>query len=266
MAQHTSAWENERIEMLEEQWQPLVPGVDRWRFPGNEPIRRLIAGRRVAKVGAFWSWKNAAHVAHETTSQEWCARIFEVHPSVTAFTGQPEKLRIEVEDQENPITYTPDFRVMFGHAEVFVEVRRFDDVAPPPPVDAGDDTGMKRYLKGARIRRRLRIVREAYHRCGIAWRLITDRDLTAMASKRTTDEIIANCGRPVTDDDVDRLIGFLLAQPNKTASMAECCQQLQASDFPRGDLLARIPERLISIDLHAEIDDETPVSLLETAR
>ncbi|MET3897165.1 hypothetical protein ABIB57_001102 [Devosia sp. UYZn731] len=263
MAQQSSHWENERIEILDERWETLAPGVDRFRLPGNEPVRRIITGHRAAKVGAFWSWKNGAHVAHESAGEEWCARIFEVHPRITAYFGQPEKIRIFVEGQKRPFIYTPDFRVMFGYSELLLEYKVFEDIAARPPQDPRDQPGVERYLKAAKMRRRLRLVREAYSRCGIPWRLITDRDLAALASKRTADEIIANCGRPATSEDIDRLAAFLSAMTNRTASMAECCGQLHASEFPRGDVLARIPERLLSIDLHAQIDDDTPVSLVE---
>lgn len=264
MAPRSSSWENEPIEILEDRWETLAPGIERFRLPGNEPVRRIITGRRAAKVGAFWSWKNEAHVAHESAGEEWCARIFEVHPRITAYFGQPEKLRITIEGQKRPVIYTPDFRVMFGFRELLLEYKRLEDIAPPAPQDPRDQRGLDRNIKAAKMRRRLRLVRDAYRRCGIPWRLITNLDLAAMANKRTADEIIANCGRPAADEDIDRLAAFLTTMPDRTAPMVECCRLLHASEFPRGDLLARIPERLLSIDLHAEIDDETPVSLLET--
>ncbi|MDB5530211.1 MAG: hypothetical protein JWR51_3314 [Devosia sp.] len=261
MASQVNAWENERIKTLDERWEPLAPGVDRFRLPGNEPVRRIITGRRTAKVGAFWSWKNDAHVAHESTGEEWFARILEVHPSVTGYFGQPEQIRVTVEGQSRPVKYTPDFLVMMGFRELRVEYKRFIDIAPPATVDPRDELGRYRSEKAAKMRRRLRLVRDAYLRCGIAWRLVTDRDLAAMASKATVDEIVANAGRPVTEEDADRLVAFLAARPARSATMLECCEQLHDSEFPRGDVLARIPELVLSIDLHARIDDETAVTL-----
>lgn len=109
------------------------------------------------------------------------------------------------------------------------------------------------------------MVATAYQKCGIDWQLITDRDLDQIASKSTIDEIVANAGRPIDPADEERLIAFLSAHGG-SAPMAQCAEQLQSSDFPRGDILSRIPERIVSIDLHASIEDHTIVSVGEAVR
>jgi hypothetical protein len=258
-------WENQGLKQRREVWQPLVPGVERLRLPGNEPVRRIITGHRPLKVGAFWSWKNDQHVAHESAGEERCARIFEMHGSVTAYFGQPEQIRFLVEGKEKPVRYTPDFLVMLGHRELRVEYKPYDLVKPPAPANDNDEEAMYRFEKARKLRQRLAMVAMTYQKCGIDWQLITDRDLDQMASKSTIDEIVANAGRPIDPADGERLIAFLAAQGG-SAPMAQCAEQLHHSDFPRGEILSRIPERVLAIDLHAPIDDETIVSLGESVR
>jgi hypothetical protein len=91
LAAKSSNWQNEPVELLDERWETIGPGVERFRLPGNEPVRRIITGHRPAKVGAFWSWKNGSHVAHESAGEEWCARIFEVDSRITANSASQKK-------------------------------------------------------------------------------------------------------------------------------------------------------------------------------
>ncbi|MBE7731672.1 TnsA endonuclease N-terminal domain-containing protein [Devosia faecipullorum] len=266
MVSQNNSWENEQVETLAENWEQLAPGIQRFRLPGNEPVRRIITGRRAGKVGAFWSWKNRAHVAHESSGEEHCARVLEVHPDVTAYFGQPEQIRFQVEGERRPVRYTPDFLIRFGSRELRVEYKFYDDIRPPRPDSDHDEAGWYRFAKAEKTRRRLALVAMAYRDCGIDWQLFTERDLDALASRATVDEIVANAGRPLEPADLARLVSFLAAAPGHTASMADCCMQLEASEFPRGDVLARMPERLVSIDLHETIGDDTPVTLLEAAR
>lgn len=253
-------WETQDLAERPEHWVPLGPGVECLRLPGNEPVRRIITGHRPIKVGAMYSWKNGQHVAHESAGEERCARVLEVHPAVTAYFGQPEQLRFLVEGKPKPVRYTPDFLVMFGHRELRIEYKPYDLVRPPAPANDNDEEGKYRFEKARKLRQRLDIVAATYQRYGIEWQLVTDRDLDRMASKDIVDQIIANAGRPVPAGDLSRLIDFLKREDGR-ASLQQCEQQLEASDFPRGDILARVPERIIEIDLFGAIDTESIVSL-----
>ena len=78
--------EDEKIALSEEKWLSIADGVKQFSLPGNEAVRRIITGRRNGKVGGFYSWKNRAHVMHESDGEERCARVLDVHSAVTAST------------------------------------------------------------------------------------------------------------------------------------------------------------------------------------
>ncbi len=261
-----NTWESEKVDLLDETWEQLAPGVERFRLPGNEPVRRIITGRRNLKVGAFWSWKNNQHVAHESAGEEHCARVLEVHQSVDAYFGQPEQLRFLVEGQDRPVRYTPDFLIVSGGRELRVEYKPYDMVHAPVPANDNDEEAIYRHAKSVKLRERLALIQDVYQRCGIPWRLITDRDLHGMADKEVVDEIVANAGRPMADGDLVRLVEFLANTDAQAATMGQCARLLASSEFPRGDILSRVPERIFSIDLHQEISDDTLVKLGSAAR
>lgn len=125
---------------IDEGWETLAEGVDRWRPPAGGPARRLITGRMNRRVGGFWSWKNRAHVVHESCGEERCARTFEVHPGVAAYRSQPETLRVDV-GQARPLVYTPDFLVDFDGVEVFVEYKPLGKLHAPAPLGKWDERG-----------------------------------------------------------------------------------------------------------------------------
>lgn len=253
--------ESSKLELLDESWSEIGDNVEIFRLPGNEPVRRIITGRRTQKTGGFWSWKNMAHVVHESGGEEFCARVLELHPYVEFFFGQPEKIRFAVDGADRKAVYTPDFLIVSGNRNLRVEFKYHQDVRPPRPVRDDDEHGWNRFYKAARLRARLRDVRAAYRRAGLRWILITDVRLASLVRPATIHEIVANCGRPIAQSDESALLDFLARQPHRTASLAECEQQLSVSDFPRGDILSRIPERMLKISLNAPISGETRVTL-----
>lgn len=256
------SWEDQKVELAEEVWEPIAPGVERFRLPGNEPVRRIITGRRNGKVGGFYSWKMLAHVAHESDGEEWCARVLDVHPAVTAFFGQPETLRIEVEGQKQPERYTPDFLAFFGEYPVRLEFKWRSELQPPKPQRKDDERGWLIWRKAAKMRRHLRIASDAYHRAGLIWKLVTDDRLAAMADRETVDEIVRNGGRPIEPTDLQKLIARLMRSPDEGAPLSECEDLLATADFPRGDILARVQERVIAIDLQRPIMPSTHIHLI----
>ena len=99
MPKKKTDWEDDAVDLLDEDWKEIAPGVDCFRLFDNEPVRRIITGHRNQKVGAFYSWKMGANVAHESDGEERCARTLDVHPAVNAFFGQPETLLISTDDE-----------------------------------------------------------------------------------------------------------------------------------------------------------------------
>lgn len=260
MVKLSKSWEGEPVELAEPRWERLAQGIERFRLPGNEPVRRIITGRKANRVGGFYSWKNAGHVVHESVGEERVARLLEVHPSATQFFGQPETLRVTDDADGSSFEYTPDFLVRMGNAELRVEYKWFRDIRPAKP-SADDERALRRYRKAARMRQRLRLVRDAYARCGITWDLWTDVDLKRMADADVVDEILANSGRPISSQDLDRLISKLRNSPDQSATMAECEAVLVDAEFARGEVLSRITDRIVEIDLFDPIGPETIVRL-----
>ena len=109
----------------------------------------------------------------------------------------------------------------------------------------------------------LREAKAAYERAKRIWVLITDVRLSATADPETVDEIVANGGRPIEPGACSRLLDHLKQSPNGSAPLAECERVIGESEFPRGDVLARIQERLIWIDLKQPITPETAVHLVK---
>jgi hypothetical protein len=227
-----------------------------------ESVRRIITGRRRNKVGAFYSWKNHAHVMHDSDGEERVARLFEVHRVVRAFFGQPETLRIRVDGQRRPEMYTPDFLVFFDETPVRVEFKYEQELRPPRCEDPDDERALYLEAKAAKLRRHLRIAADAYRRAGLVWMLITDVRLAAAADPDTVDEIVANGGRPMEESQLRRLLALLGSREPGSVTLAECEEAVRQCPFPRGDVLARIQERHISIDLCRPISETSAVNLV----
>jgi hypothetical protein len=96
--------------------------------------------------------------------------------------------------------------------------------------------------------------------------LMTDVDLKAIADERTVFQIVANSGVDIDEDDKERLLAALRHADGKFLRLGECEALVKTSEFPRANILARIPERLLRIDLTEEITTDTLVHLLESPR
>jgi hypothetical protein len=262
MAKKKQEWEDQKIDLTEERWDEIAEGVLRYRLPDNEPVRRIITGRRNRKVGAFYSWKMRAHVVHESDGEERCARTFDVDSEVTAFFGQPETLKITVPDRPRPERYTPDFLVYRGDNEVRVEFKRLIDIRPPKPKRKNDERGWRVWRKAFETRRHLRVARDAYAKAKLGWKLVLDVDIARQGDPETVDEIVRNGGRPIESHHLKRLLDHLRASPGSVAPLSECEALLDGVEFARGDVLARIQERRISIDLLSPIEPDTLVHIV----
>jgi hypothetical protein len=73
---------------------------------------------------------------------------------------------------------------------------------------------------------------------------------------------LANSGRPITAPDLERLLTTLRNSPDQSATMADCEAALEETDFARGDILSRITERVVAIDLFEPIGPDTVVKLM----
>jgi hypothetical protein len=204
-----------------------------------------------------------SHVIHESEGEEKYARLLDLHADVTAFFGQPETLLIQTDENLLPERYTPDFLVRFGTHELRVEIKRDEDINPPKPDREDDYRGWRRWEDALEMRRHLAVAEKAYQHAGLFWTLLTDIDLPMMASLETVDEIVANLGRPLPAEPWGRLSAFLISQPAMTATLENCERVLAERDFARGDILSRIPERRLKIDLLREIGPATPVTLIQ---
>ena len=261
--QRARSWDDRKIRLSPERWVPIAEGVRCFRMPGREPVRRIITGRRNNYVGGYYSWKMQAHVIHESEGEEKYARLLDLHPDVTAFFGQPETLLIQKDESLPPERYTPDFLVQFGAHEIRVEIKRDEDINPPKPDRKDDYRALRRWENADETKRHLAVAQQAYQDAGLFWTLVTDLDLAKMAKLETLDEVVANLGRPLPVEAWERLSAFLLAQPAMTATLGECERALADRDFARGDILSRIPERRLRINLLQDIGPATPVTLIQ---
>jgi hypothetical protein len=103
-------------------------------------------------------------------------------------------------------------------------------------------------------------VRQAYRILGELWLPLTEREFDAMSNPDTVDDIIANGGRDIEPEDLGRLRFALSRAPGCQLPLKHCEELVHMSDFPRGAILARIPERVVSISL---VDRITPDSLIK---
>jgi hypothetical protein len=248
-------------------WQQLAPGVRRLTFPDNVPVRKILTGHRDRKVGGFWSHKMRRHMAHE--SEEWERRgikLQEVHVRVERYFSQPEKLEIRVdgeqitEDGSEIIRYTLDTLTVIRDFEARFEFKPFSMLQPNRKLDPSRPRSVLEHERASKLRRKLRIVRQAYRILGELWLPLTERELDAMSDPDTVDDIIANGGRDIDPDDLGRVRFALSRAPGCRLPLRDCEELVHTSDFPRGAILARIPERVLSISL---VDRITPESLIK---
>jgi hypothetical protein len=190
------------------EWETIASGVQRLRFAGNDPVRNIVTGRRNMKVGGFFSYKMGAHVDHEGDHEGMLAALFEVHPLIKAFWGQPESLKINLDgdiikeaDETSSIIYTTDFLTIIAAQELRWEFKMLSDLRPPPPKSPDDHRGWNKWEDAKKLRQRLRIVRQAYRDAGLIWVLFTDADLLAMANSQTVGEIVASGGTDIEEED-----------------------------------------------------------------
>jgi hypothetical protein len=255
-------------DQIEGEWQDLAPGVRRKAFEGNEPVRRILTGHRDREVGGFWSYKMNAHAAHE--SEGWERRGFgvqECHTKVGAFYGQPEALEIRVDDEQvSPrgkkiVRYFLDDLSIIGGLEVRMEFKPLELLQPAKKLDPNDERSVRRHEKARKLRRKLRLVRQAYRMSGMIWMLLTEREMDAVSHPDVVEDVISNGGREIDLDDLARVCAALTTSSDRRLPMHRCEALVRNSDFPRGALLARIPERVLSVDLREPIDDTTMVRL-----
>jgi hypothetical protein len=257
-------WADERLTEINEKWEQLAPGVKRWRLPGIEPVRQIVTGRRNNRVGLLWSYKMGMHIAQESDHEGFLADRFEVDYRIGAYFGQPEKLKIEVGPKVE-ITYTSDFMCFIAGHQVRFEFKLLSELRPRRPTRAGDEQGWHKWEKAKEVRKRLRIVRQAYRDAGLAWILVTDADLPAMGAEETVGDIIANGGTDIEPDDLNRLITTLANRSDRALPLGAAEDLLKEAEFPRGAILARIPERKFRIDLLQPINSDTTITLVESS-
>jgi hypothetical protein len=248
-------------------WQELAPGIRRLTLPDNAPVRELITGHRDRKVGALWSYKMGRHMPHESEGFELRGiKLQEVHKDVERYFSQPEKLEIRVDDERitgdgsEIITYTVDTLTVIRGFEARFEYKPFSKLQPKRKLDPGRPRSIIEHERASKLRRKLRIVRQAYRILGELWLPLTERELDAMGNPDTVDDIIANGGRDIDPEDLARLRFALSRAPGYQLPLKHCEELVHASEFPRGAILARIPERVLSISL---VDCITPDSLIK---
>jgi hypothetical protein len=256
------------FDQIDGEWQDLAPAVRRKAFAGSDPVRRILTGHRDREVGGFWSSKMKAHIAHE--SEGWERRAFglqECHVKVEAFYGQPEAIEIRVDGEQisqkgkKIVRYYLDDLSIIGGLEVRMEIKPLELLQPARKLDPNDERSVRRHEKAGKLRRKLRLVHQAYRMSGLIWMPLTEREMDAVSHPDVVEDIVSNNGREIDEDDLARVCTALAASPARRLPMHRCEELVRASDFPRGALLARIPERVLSIDLREPIDDATMVQL-----
>jgi hypothetical protein len=257
-----------KFDQTEGEWEHLAPGVRRKVFPGVEPVRRIITGHRDREVGGFWSYKMNQHVPHE--SEGWERRGFalqECHRDVDAFYGQPEALEIRVDGDtvcaggKKIVRYVVDDLSVIRGRDVRIEFKPLLLLQPSEKLDPKDKRSVDTHERARKLRRRLRVVHQAYRLSNMFWMPVTECEMDGMANPDVVEDIISNGGRDIDGDDLARLRRALAGAPDKQLSMDRCEKLVRASEFPRGAILARIPERILSINLLEPITEKTMVHL-----
>lgn len=236
-------------------WETPVHGIRRFRRENHAAVRNIITGRRNREVGAFYSQLMQEHIAHDSAGEERKCRYFDVHAPIDEFFGQPETLYCD--DPAAPISrYTVDFLLRVGSVEVLVESKYLSDIRPPKPRSDRDSDGITRWNAAEALKAKLRFIRAQYRRIGINWMLLTDYDLLKIGRGEVVDELVANGGWPVAEDDLGRLLHALRSAP---MALGHCEELIKEGEFPRAIVTSRIQERLLQIDLHSAITADTIV-------
>lgn len=249
-------------------WEHLCDGVEVFRLEDNEATRQVITGRRNHVVGGHFSRKMGCHVLHEGGLEERLVRAADSLLRVKRIWSQPETIRMSsFADFPNEI-YTPDYLVEEDGAFVrypvrdgeFIryEVKEWAELRPPKPAD-WDEAGKEKWEDAKHLRARLRRIRFAYLKAGVPWRVITERGLSKRwGNPKIVDEIIANDRWDIEPDDLNRLVSALI-EAGGELPMSRCEAILAETVFPRGVVLSRIPENIVSIDTFSPIDGNTIV-------
>ncbi|MCG2665767.1 hypothetical protein ACFPFP_02335 [Bradyrhizobium sp. GCM10023182] len=249
-------------------WGFFCEGVEVFRLQNNDATRQVITGRRNHVVGGHFSRKMGCHLIHEGGFEERLVRAADCLLRVKRIWAQPETIRMNLfADYPNEI-YTPDFLVEEVGAFVrycvkdagFVryEVKEWEDLRPPRPAD-WDEDGKAKWEDAKLLRARLRRVRSAYRKAGVPWRVVTERGLAKRWGKpNIIDEIIANDRWDIDPEDLNRLVSALI-DAGGSLPMSTCEAILAETIFPRGVVLSRIPENIVSIDTFSPIDGDTIV-------
>jgi hypothetical protein len=247
---------NSRKKKAEREWEPLANGVEIFRWSDDDPVRDVLNGRRTLVVCAHYSYKVLRHVPCEGQGEERSARTLDcVSPAIEYF-GQPETIRFELDASFGRETYTPDFKVLFRNGFARVEYKRVQDLWPPVPTDSKDEYAIYHWNRTEEMRAKLRRAREAYRRAGLAWILLTDVSLAKFSDPAVVNEVIANSGCPIADDDLGRLRHEL---SNRPLPLGRCEDIIRESSFARGPLLSLIPSNIVGINLRRTIDADTIV-------
>jgi hypothetical protein len=243
---------------IERIWRPLCEGVEVFNLDGNEAVRRVITGRRNHIVGGHFSRKMRCHVIHEGGVEELFARAADCVLRVKRLWAQPETFRMNLFPDFPDEIYTVDFLVEEDCGFVRYEVKDWKKLRPLKPA-AWDEKGNQDWEDARLLRARLRRIRAAYRKAGLAWRVITQRGLAKRwGNPKIVDEIIANDGWDIEPEDLNRLVSALV-DAGGSLSVARCEAILGETAFPRGVVLSRIVERIVSIDLFSPINAATMV-------
>jgi hypothetical protein len=190
----------------DEKWVRIHPDVEIFR-PENGPARDVLNGRRTLVVTGHFSYKMLEHVPCEGHGEEKVARTLDCIYLAKKYHGQPESIRFSLDPNVGTEIYTPDFGVQFKSGGVRIEYKRLEDLWPPLP-DPKDEYALLRWVEAEAMRAKLRRARESYRRVGIPWALLTDVELTKSASASVVNELVANFGRSMAEDDWGRLSGL----------------------------------------------------------
>jgi hypothetical protein len=252
-----AAARKQRSDRADEKWVRIHPDVEIFR-PEDGPARDVLDGRRTLVVTGYFSYKMMSHVPCEGRGEEKVARTLDCIHLAKRFYGQPESIRFSVDPNIGTESYTPDFGVQFDRGYVRFEYKRLEDLWPPLP-DPKDEYALLCWTEAEQMRAKLRRVREACRRAGLPWVLLTDVELAKAASISVVNELVANFGRPIAEDDLGRLRAEL--SHSGSLPLGKCEELIREGEFPRGELLSRVPENQISLDLREPISVDTIVHI-----
>ena len=242
---------------IERSWSFFCEGVEVFKLEGNDATREIITGRRNHVVGAHFSMKMRGHLLHEGGVEELFVRNADCILRVKKVWAQPETIRMNLFEGFANEIYTCDYLVEEDPGLVRYEVKQWKELRPPKPA-AWDEAAKQKWEDAKILRARLKRIRAAYRKAGLPWRVITERGIYKRGDPVIVDEIIANDRWDIEPEDLNRLISAL-TEAGGFLPLWRCEKILEETAFPRGVLLSRIPERIVSIDLFSPISAETIV-------